>query len=387
MHDLRFDPFIRSAIDLPPTWTDGSSMKERYVVIMAGGRGERFWPESRLRRPKQLLPIAGEEPMLTQTLNRLPGLVPLENILVLTNREQIDSVREICPALPAANIIAEPEGRDTAAAVGLATLMVKRRSAEASLAMLPADHVIRDHERFRAVLESAFLAAEQNSVLVTVGIVPTEPATGYGYIQKGKPIGDLNGRPLYEVRRFVEKPDLETARKYVDSGDFFWNGGMFVWQVPTIERAFEEHAPELWKGFVELETDLMQNEDFEAVLSRRFPKLPRISVDFAIMEKARNVVTVSADFDWDDVGAWPAAARHMNPIGDGNVSRGRALVENGSGNIIVSDSDHLVALVGCDDLVVVHTDDATLVCPKGESQRIKELVKRLGANEADRKLL
>jgi len=362
-------------------------MKERYVVIMAGGRGERFWPESRLRRPKQLLPIAGEEPMLTQTLNRLPGLVPPENTLVLTNRDQIDSVREICPSLPAENIVAEPEGRDTAAAVGLAALMVKRRSAQASLAMLPADHVIRDHQRFRAVLESAFLAAEQDSVLVTIGIVPTEPATGYGYIQKGEPVGELNGRSLYAVRRFVEKPDLETARKYVDSGDFFWNGGMFVWQISTVEKAFEEHAPELFRGFAELEADLVAGQDFETVLSRRFPLLPRISVDFAIMEKAQNVVTVSADFDWDDVGAWPAAARHMNEIGGGNVSRGRAMVENGSGNIIVSDTDHLVALVGCDDLVVVHTDDATLVCPKGESQSIKDLVKRLGANESDRKLL
>ncbi|RKX36143.1 MAG: mannose-1-phosphate guanyltransferase [Verrucomicrobia bacterium] len=362
-------------------------MKDRYVVIMAGGRGERFWPESRLRRPKQLLPIAGEEAMLTQTLNRLPGLVPLENTLVLTNREQIDSVREVCPSLPAENIIAEPEGRDTAAAVGLATLMVKRRSADASLAMLPADHVIANHERFRAVLEAAFLAAEQDPVLVTIGIVPTEPATGYGYIQKGEPMGDLNGRSLFAVRRFVEKPDLETARKYLDSGDFFWNGGMFVWQVSTIERAFEEHAPELRKAFVELEADMIEGGDFETVLSRHFPKLPRISVDFAIMEKARNVVTVSADFDWDDVGAWPAAARHMNPMGEGNVSRGRALVENGSGNIIVSDPDHLVALVGCDNLVVVHTDDATLVCPKGESQRIKDLVKRLGRNPVDRELL
>jgi len=354
---------------------------------MAGGRGERFWPESRLRRPKQLLPIVGEEPMLTQTLNRLLGLVPPENTLVLTNREQIDAVREICSSLPAENIIAEPEGRDTAAAVGLAALLVKRRSASASLAMLPADHVINNHERFRAVLESAFLAAEQDSVLVTIGIVPTEPATGYGYIQKGDKIGELNGHPLFSVRRFVEKPNLEMALKYFDSGDFFWNGGMFIWQVSTIEKAFKEHAAELWKGLVELEAALIGSEDLETALARHFPKLPRISIDFAIIEKARNVVSVSANFDWDDVGTWPAAARHMNQIGEGNVARGRSIVEHGSGNIIVSDDDHLVAVLGCKNLVVVHTDDATLVCPKDESQRIKDLVTRLGADEAGRKLL
>jgi mannose-1-phosphate guanylyltransferase len=325
--------------------------------------------------------------MLTQTLGRLPGLVSPENTFVLTNREQVDADRELCSSLPPENVEAEPEARDTAPEVGLATLKVKRRCSGASLAMLPADHVIRDAKGFRAVLESAFLAAERDSVLVTVGIVPTEPATGYGYIEKGDSLGELNGHPLFSVRRFVEKPDLETARKYVDSGGFFWNGGMFVWQVATIEKAFEEHATELWKGLAVLEADLIGGEEFEIALSRNFPALPKISVDFAVMEKARNVVTVSADFDWDDVGSWPAAARHMNPMGNGNVSRGRALIENGSGNIIVSGKDHLVAVVGCDNLVVVHTDDASLVCPKNEAQKIKALVKRLGANEADRHLL
>lgn len=354
---------------------------------MAGGKGERFWPESRLRRPKQLLPIAGDKPMLVQTIDRLPGLVPIENVMVLTNREQIDAVRALCPDLPSENIVAEPEGRDTAAAVALAALMVKQRSPDASLAMLPADHVIQDHGRFRSVLEAAFKAAEDYPVLVTVGIVPTEPATGYGYIQRGEPLDEIDGRPLCRVLRFVEKPDPVTAQEYLDSGDYFWNGGMFVWRVSSVETAFAEHAPELRADFVAMENALAAGTPLEETLAAHFSKVVKISVDYAIMEKADNVVTIPADFDWDDVGAWPAAARHMRSIGEGNVSRGRAVVENGSGNIIVSDQEHLVALVGCDDLVVVHTDDATLVCPRSKAQQIKELVKRLGAEETFRSLL
>lgn len=325
--------------------------------------------------------------MLVQTIDRLPGLVPNNNILVLTNREQIDAVRAICPDLPPENIVAEPEGRDTAAAVALAALLVKQRSPNASLAMLPADHVIQDHGCFRSVLEAAFQAAEQFPVLVTVGIVPTEPATGYGYIQRGEFLAEIGGRPVCRVRRFVEKPDPATAQKYLDSGDYSWNGGMFVWRVSSVEAAFAAHAPELRASFVAMEDALGKGMGLEETLAGLFPGVVKISVDYAIMEKADNVVTIPADFDWDDVGAWTAAARHMPSIGDGNVSRGRAMIEKGSGNIIVSDQDHLVALVGCDDLIVVHTDDATLVCPRSEAQRIKDLVKRLGKDEAFRDLL
>lgn len=375
------------AVDLPMTEPDGGGVNDRYVVIMAGGKGERFWPESRLRRPKQLLPIAGDQPMLVQTIERLPGLVPKENVLVLTNREQIDAVRAVCPDLPPENVVAEPEGRDTAAAVALAALMVKQRSPEACLAMLPADHVIQDHERFRSVLEAAFQAAEQSPVLVTVGIVPTEPATGFGYIQRGEQLAAIGDRPVWRVLRFVEKPDPVTAQAYLDSGDYFWNGGMFVWRVSAVEAAFAAHAPELRASFITMEKALAEGADLEETLATYFPGVMKISVDYAIMEKAENVVTIPADFDWDDVGAWPAAARHMQSIGEGNVSRGRAVVEDGSGNIIVSDQGHLVAVVGCDDLIVVHTDDATLVCPRSKAQQIKDLVKRLGKEEIDRDLL
>ncbi|MGH8021794.1 MAG: mannose-1-phosphate guanylyltransferase [Opitutaceae bacterium] len=362
-------------------------MSHRFVVIMAGGKGERFWPQSRLTRPKQLLPIVGETPMLTQTVERLPGLVPYENILVITNREQRDSVLECCPMLPPENVVAEPVGRDTAAAVGLAALLVGRRNPKATLAMLPADHVIHDIKGFCAVLEAAFEAAEAASRLVTLGIGPAEPATGYGYIQKGEVVAQVKGREVWKVKRFVEKPDLEAARSYLASGEFLWNAGMFVWTASSIRGAISQHAPELASGLEAIEKDLAAGKDMDEALASHFPGLKKISVDFAVMEKADNVVTLAATFDWDDVGAWPAIVKHLPADANANVVRGAGLVHEGAGNLVVSTKDHLLAVVGTEDLIVVHTDDATLVVPKSRAQDIKEVVKQLGSDPRWKKLL
>ncbi len=353
-------------------------MSKRFVVIMAGGRGERFWPQSRLRRPKHLLPIVGDKPMLTQTVERLEGLVPVENVFIITNREQRDAVISVCPMLPAENVVSEPVGRDTAAAVGLAMVLVKRRDPEACMAMLPADHVIQDTDGFRAVMETAFQAAEQDPVLVTIGISPTEPATGYGYIHRGEETAEIDDRSVYKVKAFVEKPNLETAKKYLDSGDYFWNAGMFVWTVAAIDQALEAHTAGLHQGLREIETGLTEGKPLDSVLEEIFPGLDKISIDYAVMEKAENVVTVESEFDWDDVGAWPAVARHFKPDSRGNTLRGAAMVEGGGDNIVISDNDHLVTVCGVDDLIVVHTDDATLICPKDKAQDIKKLVKKLG---------
>jgi mannose-1-phosphate guanylyltransferase len=362
-------------------------MPQRYAVIMAGGKGERFWPLSRLRRPKQLLPIVGDVPMLTQTVERLPGLVPVEHILVLTNREQRPAVLEACPMVPPENIIAEPVGRDTTAAVGLAALLVARRDPTATLAMLPADHVIHDTGAFREVLAAAFEAAHAEPWLVTIGIRPTEPATGFGYIHRGDLLARAQGRDVFAVKRFVEKPDLETARAYLESGEYLWNGGMFVWAVPTIRSALAQHVPDIHAGLATIEADLGAGHPVDAALEAHFPGLRKISVDFGVMEKATNVVTIPATFDWDDVGAWPAVMRHLPTDAHGNVVRGSALVEAGDGNLVVSTPDHLVAVMGVDDLIVVHTPDATLVCPKSHAQRVKELLRRVEGDERWQKLL
>ncbi|TVR48575.1 MAG: mannose-1-phosphate guanyltransferase [Puniceicoccaceae bacterium] len=355
-------------------------MSARYVVVMAGGKGERFWPSSRLARPKHLLPIVGDKPMLTQTLDRLPDLAPPENTFVITNREQVEAVAEACPALPRENIVAEPVGRDTCAAVALASLLVRQRDPAATFAILPADHVIRDQAGFSAILRTAFSVAEAGPNLVTIGIVPTEPATGYGYIQRGGRLSEIDGRTVYRVERFVEKPDRETALSYLDSGDYFWNAGMFVWQVATIDKALSRHTPSLAKAMETVANGLAQGTSLDALLDNVYPGLEKISVDYAIMERAEAVAVVPADFDWDDVGAWPAIARHFPSDKDGNVLRGNALQEGGKGNIVISNADHLVATVGCEDLIVVHTPEATLVCPKSRAQDIKKLVKRLEAD-------
>lgn len=353
-------------------------MNNPYLVIMAGGRGERFWPQSRLRRPKHLLPIVGEKPMLTQTVDRLDGVVPRENVFVITNREQRDAALEVLPGVPPENVVAEPVGRDTAAAVGLAALLVKQRDPDAVFGILPADQVIHDEEKFQNTLRQAFAVAAKEPVLVTLGIKPTQPATGYGYIQLGDVLEGADGGAVHRVRRFVEKPDLATAESYLKSGDYFWNAGMFVWQVQAIEQALADHAPELSAGLAELDAGLAAGRGLGEILAEVYPKLKKISIDYAVMEKAANVVTVKADFDWDDVGAWPAVARHFPADASGNVSRGEVVLEGSSNNIVVSEGEHLVAAVGVDDLIIIHTGDATLVCRKDRAQEIKKVVTQLG---------
>lgn len=357
-------------------------MSKRFVVIMAGGRGERFWPESRTARPKQLLPIVGDTPMLAQTVERLSGLVPLEAIFIITNAEQRSAVLEICPGLDPNKVIGEPVGRDTAAAVGLATILVRREDPGASFAMLPADAVILDAAELRAALESAFAVAEADSVLATIGIPASFPATGYGYIQQGVAFGQFAGRPVYEVQRFVEKPDLATAQSYVDAGSYFWNAGMFIWSVAAIATELKKNTPSLWQALQAIDDGLKDGEDLDALLSAHYPSLEKISVDYAIIEKAARVVMLEASFDWDDVGEWPAIARHYPKDAAGNVTRGQAELADSFNNIVYCrDDQHLVALLGVEDLIVVKTDDATLVCHKDKAQEIKNLVKTLGTKE------
>lgn len=363
-------------------------MTNRYVVIMAGGRGERFWPESRLARPKQLLPIVGEKAMLTQTVDRLKGLVDAKDVFVITNAEQRDAVLDVCPDLDPAKVIGEPMGRDTAAAVGLAAVLVRRENPHATFAMLPADAVIHDSEGLCATLKTAFEAAEANPVLATIGITASFPATGYGYIQQGDALGEYSGRTVFNVKRFVEKPDLDTAQGYLDSGDYFWNAGMFIWSVPTIVTELEKSTPTLWGALQAIDTGLAAGEGIDALLAEHYPNLEKISVDYAIIEKATNVVMVESGFDWDDVGDWPAVERHYPADDNANVLRGNVELESSKGNIVFSrDEGHLIALLGVEDLIVVKTEDATLVCHKDKAQEIKNIVKKIGAKEALKHLI
>ena len=354
-------------------------MSNRFIVIIAGGKGERFWPQSRAAKPKHLLPVVGSRPLLAQTLTRVKALAPAKNVFVITSAVQAKAVRAVCKGILAANIIAEPMGRDTAAAVGLAAALVAARDPKGVFAVLPADHVIHDTKAYVSDLEAAFVAAEAAPVMVTIGIQPTEPATGFGYIQRAEKWKTFNRRPVYRVKRFVEKPKQEVAEGYLASGDYVWNAGMFVWSVPVVEAAFAQHASELDAGLKTIRAALAKKRPLAGVLKKIYPALPKISVDYALLEKSTNVVVLPSSFDWDDVGAWPAVCKHFTPDAAGNVSRGLVVVEQGSGNLVFADGDHLVTILGADDLIVVHTADATLVCPKSRAQDIKALIKRVEA--------
>ncbi|MCX6938330.1 MAG: sugar phosphate nucleotidyltransferase [Verrucomicrobia bacterium] len=363
--------------------TTASDSSAPYVVIIAGGKGERFWPQSRSARPKHLLPVVGETPLLAQTLERVKGIVPAKNTFVITSAVQAREVAKVCRGLiPAANIVAEPVGRDTAAAVGLAAALVGARDPQGVFAVLPADHVIHDIQAYQIDLRAAFAAAGAAEVMVTIGIPPNEPATGFGYIQRGEEWGRVGAgktaRTVFAVKRFVEKPKLELAEAYLKSGDYVWNAGMFVWSVPVVEAAFAAYAPELDVGLKKIRVALRKKSPLAAVLKRVYPTLVRISVDYALLEKSTNVVMVPASFDWDDVGAWPAVAKHFKADAAGNVARGEVIVEQGRGNLVFGEGGHLVTLLGVDDLVVVHTADATLVMPKARAQDIKALLAKVG---------
>lgn len=355
-------------------------MANPYIVIIAGGKGERFWPQSRAERPKHLLPVVGDEPLLTQTVKRVLPIVPKENIFVITSAVQEKGVRAVCRDLPKENVIAEPVGRDTAAAVGLAAAIVGARDPEGVFAVLPADHVIHNGKKYQSDLKAAFAAAAKAPVMVTIGITPDEPATGFGYVQRGKLWQKANRREVFAVKRFVEKPDLKTAKKYLKSGDYYWNAGMFVWSVPVVETAIAKFAPKLDAGLQLIRTALAKGRKLVPVLKKVYPDLQKISVDYALLEKSDNVVMLPSTFDWDDVGAWPAVARHFKADKAGNVKRGEVLVEQASGNIVFSEGKHLVTVVGADNLIVVHTPEATLVCPKDKAQEIKALLKHVYAH-------
>lgn len=314
--------------------------------------------------------------MLAQAVDRVLGLVPPENIFIITNTEQREAVLEICPEVLPAQVVGEPVGRDTAAAVGLAAVLVQERNPEGAFAILPADHVIHDTEGFQKTLALGFEQAEKGEYLVTIGIDPTEPATGYGYIHRGEQASSKN--PVFKVQRFVEKPDLETAKGYLASGEYAWNAGMFVWKALTVRKSITKYVPELEASLTAIQAELSSGAELSTVLALHYPDIQKISIDFAVMEKADNVLTIPAAFDWDDVGEWPAVARHYEADAGGNVSRGKSVLKDSSGNIIFSDEGHLVALLGVDDLIVVRTEDATLVCHKDQAQKIKELVSVVG---------
>lgn len=345
-----------------------------FALILAGGSGTRFWPLSRNARPKQLLNLFDDETLIEKAINRLHGLVPPEQILVLTNEAQLDAVRALLPQLPPENIVAEPARRDTAPAIALAAGWIAARNPSATMMALPADQLVIKEEEFRRVLRAAAEAAQTEEAIVTLGIKPDWPCPSYGYIERGAAIGaagDRNGAAVYEVTRFREKPSVETAEGYLKSGAFSWNAGIFVWTIPTLMRELSRHCPQL-ADFV---AELRDSQDFAKTVSGQFPILDRISIDFALMEKAERILNIEADIGWDDVGGWPSVAKYLEHDEAGNAFRGLVLSVDSKNNIIFSTPGApVIALLGVEGLIVVQTEDALLVANRNEADSIKRLV-------------
>ena len=353
-----------------------------HAIVMAGGTGTRFWPASRNDAPKQLLQLVGGQTMLRQTVDRLGDLAPKDRQLIVTNKRLVKTIREQLPDLPAEAIIGEPCKRDTAPCIGLAALLVSRDDPKATMAVMPADHVIRPAEVFQSAIRQAVeLVDAAPQRIVTFGIKPSYPAEIFGYIHRGEALELRPGSarlavPTYRVQKFKEKPDTATAKKYLDSGEYYWNSGIFVWRATTILAALRKHQPGML-GHLEKIVRAWDTSEREAVFEREFAAIKPISIDYAVMEHATDVAVIEAPFEWDDLGGWQSLARLVEQDENANAVLGKHLGLNTSGAIVRTNDDHLIVTLGLKDVIVVHTPNATLVANKHCEEQIREVVKRL----------
>jgi mannose-1-phosphate guanylyltransferase len=345
---------------------------------MAGGRGERFWPLSRTAFPKQFLSLVGEKTMLQQTVERLEGIVETKDVYVVAGEEFKGIIRQQLPNLPDENIVIEPFGRDTAAAIGLATVFVKRKNPNDVMIVLPADHFIRDLSRFKEIILGAIETAALGGDVVTLGITPNRPETGYGYIRSGGVVRSLPGLEARKVRHFAEKPDYDTAVRFISDGDYLWNSGMFVWRVDLIDALIKKHTPELAIGLHLIENALGTPE-YEQILKEIYQDLPRISVDYGIMEKAERVLVIPSDFGWDDLGSWTALENYTQKDSHNNVLMGRGVLLE-TRNTSVYAKGQTVTTIGVTDLIVVYDNGSLLICHKEKAQEVRKAVQALKEN-------
>jgi mannose-1-phosphate guanylyltransferase len=345
-----------------------------YAVIMAGGKGARFWPKSREKMPKHLLDIGAEGTIIQETVNRIDPLIPAENILVVTGLSHAGELTRQLPRIPRENILIEPMGRNTAPCIGLAALHVQRRDPDGVMVVLPADHLIKESARFRHLISIAAEMARNGDNLVTIGIKPTGPETGYGYLEEGTLKATIKGEKVYEVRSIREKPALNQAKAFLKKGRFYWNSGMFIWRPEVILNAIAKWLPDLNKGLSEIRSAIA-TETEQDVIQRVYSGLTPVSIDYGVMESAENVLFIKGDFDWSDVGSWDALWEISDKDEQGNAAN---IKENFIGldsrNSLIHSSRKLVAMVGVEDLIVVETDDALLVCKRGCSQDVKKIV-------------
>ena len=353
-----------------------------YAVIMAGGIGSRFWPQSRQAIPKQFLSVFGEHTLIQNTVARLQGVVPPERCYIVTHERYVEQTRDQLPAIPAENILAEPIARNTAPCIALAAVKLLDRDPDAVMIVLPADHVISNVRKFQGVLGAAVEKAHEKGVLVTIGITPTHPETGYGYIQFDAQSDDGHDdvRP-YPVKTFAEKPDIATAERFLDSGDFLWNSGMFVWRADTILEQMQTLLPQAYEAFLPLREAVGTPGEYSAV-KNAYARSPHISIDYGVMERAEKVFVVPGSFGWSDVGDWRAVYELNEKDEHGNALHGNVIVHDSSRSLVQAD-DRLIVLVGIHDAVVVDTKDALLICNRESAQQVKNVVDYLHAHQLE----
>lgn len=352
----------------------------KFGVVMAGGGGTRFWPLSRKERPKQLLNLSGKDLMVNETLDRLSQSIDRDNLFIVTNVTQAKlMVEETAGKMKKEHILAEPAARNTAACIGYAAMEIVKKHNDGVMVIVPSDHFIKNETEFKAIIDAAIMAAEKTDALVTVGIQPSFPATGYGYIKakagSTTEIGDDNHKSYAKVEEFVEKPDLETAKKYLADGGYSWNSGMFIWKASTILSYMEKLLPDVYACLVKI-GDAMNTEDEAKVIEEVYPTIPKISIDYGIMERADHVLVISGEFGWNDIGSLDMLSIMKDADENGNVAYGEQLLLD-TKDCIIYGNDKIIATVGVSDLIVVQTQDALLICKKDRAQDVKTVVETL----------
>jgi len=352
-----------------------------WAVVMAGGKGTRFWPKSRLRTPKQLQRIVSNKTMIAQALGRLSPIVPPSRVIVVTHRDQFKAARRCLPKVPKSNFIIEAVGRNTAPCILVASLWIKKKDPDALTVVLPADHIIQNKKEFQKDLRAAVSFAKQRGAHITFGIKPNSANTGYGYIERARRVSCQKGVNIYKVKKFTEKPILRRAEQFVKSGRYYWNSGMFVWSCDTIIESYRKHLPRIYRALKGYE-DVISGFLRAKFIKRAYRKIPSVSVDYGIMERTRSAFVLQAMFDWSDVGSWRELENLWPKDKNKNACRGRVIAFDSKNNILFSDK-RLVASVGLKDMIVVETDDAVLVCPKSCAQDVKHLVELMARKRMD----
>lgn len=342
-----------------------------YAVIMSGGRGTRLWPKSRKHRPKQVLKLDDKESLFQTATKRILPLFGYENILVATGQDQFKALHQQVPNIPEKNFIIEPLGKGTAPCIGLAAIHLMQRDPNAIMAVLTADHVIKNENKFRQALTISRILAKKGH-LITLGIKPTHPSTGYGYIKQGNLIDEIKDFQIFNVDRFTEKPDAETAQKMLETQAYSWNSGMFVWRVDTLMQEFRKQMPVLYTQLM----DLAQTSEYTKTLNKIWPKISKETIDYGIMENAENVVVIPVEIGWSDIGSWSTFAELLTIDENNNSFKGNILSIDTNNTLVLSDK-RLITIIGLKNMVIVDTDDALLICPKNRSQEVRDIVSKL----------